>query len=260
MKSDELKVAIEASEEAGKMLLERFSESRDIESKTQFDFVTDADKEAERIILSRIRQNFPQHMILSEESKGENENSDHLWIVDPLDGTTNYTVHNPFFDVSIALARDNEIIMGVVYAPFTKEMFYAEKGKGTFLNGKRISVSEETEISKSLLVYCHKNTKESIERIIKIFSVIKPKVRDFNRMRAGALELALVAAGKLGAYVTPDGYLWDSAAGSILVQEAGGRVTDFRNNEWKISEKLNIDIVASNGRLHDQILKIVRDI
>ena len=255
--SKELQVAMDAAKAAGDVLLQKFFGKRSLKSKTQFDFVTDADKEAEAIILEKIRSNFPEHSILSEEAGTTESGSEYMWIVDPLDGTTNYTVHNPFFNASVALARKKEVILGEVYSPFTKELYHAEKGRGAYLNGKRIHVSGESEISKSLLVYCHASTRGSIRRIMKAFEKIKPLARDFSRMRSGSLELALVASGRLGAYIAPDGYVWDSAAGSLLVREAGGKVTDFEGNTWDTGKK-NSDIVASNGALHGKILDLLK--
>lgn len=253
--SRELDVAIKAAEEAGKILLEGFNRMRRIEMKGKRDFLTDMDLKAEKRILSVLRD-FP-YSIYSEEMGKEIKKSDYMWVVDPLDGTTNYSIRNPFFDVSIALLRKGEPLLGVVYAPFTKEMFYAEKGKGAYLNGKRIQVSKESNISKLLLVYCHNHDKRNTERLIEAFRRIKPLPLDFNRMRAGALELSFVAAGRLGCYLGCGFQLYDVAAGALLVREAGGKITDFDGKEF--GSKSN-DILATNGRVHGKILGLLEGI
>ncbi|MBL7160810.1 MAG: inositol monophosphatase, partial [Candidatus Aenigmarchaeota archaeon] len=233
----------------------------DVEEKAQGEIVTEADKASEGIILGILRKEFPQYAILSEES-GSSGNGGMMWVVDPLDGTTNYSIRNPFFNVSIGLASKAEqgweMVSGVVYAPFTGEVFFAEKGEGSFLNGDHIQVSEE-ELSKALVTYCHGSTNEQVSRTVKMFSTLKPLCRDFSRMRAGALELAFVAAGRTGAHISPGGKPWDSAAGSLLVQEAGGIVTDFTGQAWS-PEGMERDILATNKVVHEKILEKIKEI
>jgi len=243
--------------EAGKILVDGFNRIHRIEMKSKHDFMTEMDTKSEKHILSTLRKDFPGYSVYSEEMGKEMKKSDYMWVVDPLDGTTNYSVRNPFFDVSIALLRGNEILLGVVYAPFTGEMFHAEKGKGAYLNGERIHVSKESDISKLLIVYCHNNDKRNVMRITEVFRRIKPLPIDFNRMRAGALEIAFVAAGRLGCYLTCGFHSYDVAAGTLLVREAGGRVTDFEGNEWDSEKK---DFLATNGKIHEKILELLKGI
>ncbi len=246
-------LAIKAIKEAGEILLEHFGKGHKVEFKTRMDYVTEADKEAERKIKKILSES--GYGFIGEESGETKTDSEFKWIVDPLDGTTNYTVGNPFFGVAIALAKKDEVILGLVYCPLTKELFIAEKGKGAFLNDKEIHVSNESDISKSLLVYCHSNDDSGIRRIIDIFSKLKPLPRDFNRMRSAGLEMAFVACGRLEAYMSPGLSIWDVAPGSLLVREAGGKVTDFNNEQWTSSKT---DILASNGKIHDKILEILK--
>jgi myo-inositol-1(or 4)-monophosphatase len=212
------------------------------------------DLKAEKRILSVLGKNFPSYSVYSEEKGKEIKESDYMWVVDPLDGTTNYSVRNPFFDVSIALLKGGEAILGVVYSPVTGEVFHAEKGGGSYLNGKRIHVSKESDISKLLLVYCHNNDERNVMRITEVFRRIKPLPIDFNRMRAGALELAFVAAGRLGCYLSCGFQSYDVVAGALLVREAGGRITDFRGDEWNPGKD---DFLASNGKIHDKIVELL---
>jgi len=254
----ETEVAIQAAKEAGKIIMENFGKVHSIKMKSKRDFVTETDIQAEKKILGILKKEFPDYSVLAEES-GEHGEGEMKWIVDPLDGTTNYSIGNPFFNVSIGLAKKTgnrwEIISGVVYSPVTGEVFSAEKGKGAFLNGEKISVSQESELSKLLLTFCHGNDESDIKRVCGFFQELKLKSRDFNRMRAGALELAFVAAGRIGAYISSGDMAWDSAAGSLLVREAGGRLTNFQGNEWGIGEKT---LLATNGFVHEKIIEIIK--
>jgi myo-inositol-1(or 4)-monophosphatase len=247
--------AIEAARKAGDHARERFFKQHKIGLKTSHDLVTEVDVHNEKTITAMIREAFPEHAILGEET-GLKRGSDYTWIIDPLDGTTNYSIHNPFFDISIGVAKGNEPVIAVVYAPMTDEMFVAEKGKGAYLNGKRTHVSPES-MTNSLLTYCHTSTNKEIKRIIEIFAKLKPLARDFNRMRAGALELAFVAAGRVGAYISNGAKSWDVAAGTLLVREAGGMVTDFSGTEWNLESS---DIIASNGKIHQKLVHLLRDV
>lgn len=250
-----LPLAIQAAKQAGLLLKKNFKKHHTIKVKDPHEIVSEMDARAERKIISLIKKHFPSHSILSEEAGETKKQSEYEWVIDPLDGTTNYTVRNPFFDVSIALLKNNQPLVGVVYAPMTADLFSAEKGRGAFLNGKRINVSTKTNLKKALVVFCHGNTPADIKRITKIFSVVKPKVRDFNRMRAGALELALVAVGHLEAYVSPGTHLWDVAAGMLLIQEAGGKVTNFQNKTFQTKD---YNFIASNGKIHNKLLRFIK--
>jgi len=255
--SKELDVAIKAAKEAGKILEKGFDNIHKVRMKTEKDIVTEMDGRSDKKILSILRKAFPDYSIYSEESGKEMKDSEYMWVIDPLDGTTNYSIKNPFFNVSIALMRFEEPVLGVVHSPVTKETFYAEKGRGAYLNGKKIRVSKESDISKLLLTYCHNNDKRNVMRITEVFRRIKPLPMDFNRMRAGALEIAFVAAGRLGCYLTCGFHSYDVAAGTLLVREAGGRVTDFKGKDWTPKSD---DFIASNGRVHDRILELLKGI
>ncbi len=249
--------AFRAAREAGEIIKENFSRPYWVRHKSGRETQTEIDLRAEKAILSIIREAFPEHGILSEEAGQKESPGDYLWVVDPLDGTTNYTIKNPFFCTSISLAFRNDVVMAVTYAPMTGELFHAVRGRGAFLNGKRVRVSREGRLSNLLLSYCNGKSRKDKVEIGRIFSRIKPVVKDFDRYKAGALELAFVSAGRLASYMANSQMSWDSAAGALLVREAGGRVTDFEGRHWDIKSK---DILASNGLIHRKLLDIIRGI
>ncbi|MBU0613269.1 inositol monophosphatase [Patescibacteria group bacterium] len=250
------KVAIRAAKEAGASLLKRFHNisSKDVYFKDKHEIVTTEDYRAEKIILKHIKQNYPEHSILSEEGGGKKRKSDYLWVIDPLDGTTNYSMGNPLYAVSIALFKNSEVILGVVYAPYMKELYVAEKGKGAYLNGNKLKVSNLSSVGKSMLTYCHGHRPNDRKRAIEIYGRLKQDGRDVRQLGAASLELGFVADGRTETIVIPGAHSWDVGSGVLLVREAGGKVTDFKGNEWKLSSK---DMLASNGKVHKALLKVV---
>lgn len=252
-KSGELKTAIDVAKRAGGILMGEYGNVT-INYKKDGTTVTNADLESEKIILSTLREKFPEFSILSEEAGKEDKDSDYMWVVDPLDGTTNYTIRNPFFDVSIALTYKSEPIVGVVYSPFQDELFYAERGKGARMNDEKIAVSNTDSMEKSIHTFCNASDRGSTLKMAGIWRRLKllnPRVRQIG---AGALELGYTACGRVDSFMMVKMNPWDVAAGTLLVREAGGRVTDFSGREFDISCR---DILASNGRLHDKLLEII---
>jgi len=260
---EETKVAIRAAKEAGNLLMENFGKVHDVEEKSKHEILTETDLESERTILGILKSEYPGHSILSEEAGKETKESEFMWVVDPLDGSTNYSIRIPFFNVSIALTQRIEgkweVVSGVVHAPFTREVFFAERGEGCFLNGEKASVSREEDLKKLILTYCHGYSEKQILRSIELYSKMKPVCRDLRRVGAAALELAYLACGRVGCYVAPGLKPWDTAAGSLLVEEAGGKVSDFSGREWDVSSQ-EMDILASNGVIHEKILEIMKNI
>lgn len=255
------KIAQIAAKKAGQYLFQNFLKiyrQSNFKFKSDHEIVTRFDLGAEKIILQEIRKNFPTHDILSEEAGFcDFAGKDFLWIIDPLDGTTNFSIKNPLFAVSIALAYQGEIILGVVFVPFLSELFTAQKGKGAYLNGKKIFVSRTNKIEKSFLTYCHSYKKKHIRRAVEIYRIFKLKSYDIRQLGSAAIEFAWVAKGLTETIMIPGANPWDVAAGCLLVREAGGRVTDFQNKEWGLKSK---DIVASNGKIHKQLLKVLKKI
>lgn len=254
--------AIQAAKKAGTYLLKEFKRgSTSFVLKSSHEIVTKADKEAEKIILSLLKKHTPQYQILSEESGLHKHKSDWLWVVDPLDGTTNFRVHNPLFSVSIALYYKGEPQLGVVYSPYLNELFVAEKDKGTYLNSERIHVSQTSKLSKSFLTYCYGTHPKHMRAAVELYRYFKMKSVDMRQMGSAAIELAWVAAGRTESIVIPGTHPWDAAAGVLLVTEAGGRATDFKGKPWRFVDKktgkvnLTADLLATNGKIHGKILQ-----
>lgn len=253
--SKELKIAIKAAKEAGKILMANYGRVK-ARYKADKTLVTRSDTESEKKIKGILKSEFPNYSFISEESKAEKRNSDYTWIIDPLDGTTNYTIHNPFFCVSIALAYKDNPILGVVYYPFAKELFFAERGKGAYLNNKRISVSKESELGNSVIAFCHKGDPNSIRLMIDVFGKLKSMNEKVRQIGAAALELSYVASGRIDSFMMINLNLWDVSAGALIVKEACGMATDFEGNEFNLKSG---DILTSNGKIHDEILKIINE-
>ncbi len=247
--------ALKAAEEAGKILRESFGRPYWVRDKAPGETLTEIDLRAEKAILGIIRKEFPEHAVLSEEA-GASGKSEWLWVIDPLDGTTNYSINNPVFNTSISLARNKEPLLAVTHAPMTGEVFSAVKGEGAFLNGKPVRVSEEADLGKLMLAFCNGKSREDRKEIGRIYSILVQSARDFDRYKAAALELAFVAAGRLGAFLSNNQKTWDSSAGALLVREAGGKVTDFHGRHWDLNCR---DILASNGRVHQELLDKIKE-
>ncbi len=237
--------------ETGEIQKEYFkTENLRIDTKsTGIDLVTEVDELSEKYILSSIKENYPLHGILSEESGKSDIGSDYLWIIDPLDGTTNYAQGLPIFATSIALKYKGETILGVVYSPIVDQLFVASKGNGAYLNGDKISVGTKRELNKSVLATGFPYDRAATEdNNANYFAHFVPKVRGLRRMGAAAYDLANVAAGSLDGYWEINLSPWDIAAGQLIVEEAGGQVI-FLN------EKRGISLVAGNEIICQKILK-----
>tara|TARA_B100000700_G_scaffold179414_1_gene198100 strand:+ start:300 stop:1058 length:759 start_codon:yes stop_codon:yes gene_type:complete len=243
--SPNLNIMIRASEKASKILIRDFGEIEKLQVsiKGPSDFVTSADTKAEKIIieeLSKARKNFS---ILSEESGNvKKKDKNNVWIIDPIDGTTNFLHGVPHFAISIALKSDNEIISGLIYDPIKDEMFYAEKNVGAFLNNKRIRVSKRKKISECLFAGSANDIKVINENI-------KGKIVIRNSGSA-ALDMAYVASGRYDAYFQKKVSLWDVAAGIVIIKEAGGHI-----NSIDLNKHNNVDVVASNSSIDDKLRK-----
>lgn len=244
------------AQKAGSLLLQGFkSRTRIVGSKDPTHLVTEFDLESERIIIGGIKKKCPGHSVLSEEAGFIDQNSPYTWIVDPLDGTRNFTQKNPFFSISIALKHEDEILFGLVYAPALDELFIAEKGKGAFLNEVRISVSPTQELKKSSIVMCEGSDRKII-RSVKLYQELRPVSLDMKKLGSAAIESAWVSCGRAEAYITTRINPWDVAAGVLLVEEAGGRVTDFKGQMWNFKRS---DLLFSNGEIHDRLLRRINN-
>lgn len=249
--------AVGIAREAGDFLKGRLREEVRVDYKGEINIVTEADHQSEAMILSRIRSRFPDHDILTEESAGVQQGSACRWIVDPLDGTTNYSHGYPVFCVSIGFEKKGETIIGVVYNPMLDELFVAEKGKGAFLNSRRIGVSKTRELTKSLLATGFPyDIRENPENNINYFNVLALRAQAIRRAGSAALDLAYVAAGRFDGFWELKLHPWDTAAGSLLVQEAGGRVTDLFGGGFSLQSP---HVLATNGLIHEEMAEILRN-
>jgi len=247
--------AIEIAREAGIFLKNKLNSVHTIDYKGEINLVTEVDKISEEMITSKINTLFPDHDILAEEFTDIDSGSDFRWIIDPLDGTTNYAHGYPFFCVSIALERLNTMIVGIVYDPMLNEMFVAEKGKGAFLNDREIHVSNTRGIIKSLLTtgFPYDIQKDSHNNL-NYFNEMILKAQAIRRAGSAALDLAYVAAGRFDGFWELKLNPWDIAAGWLLVEEAGGIVTDMGGNDYYLESP---SILASNGRVHKEMMAVL---
>ena len=239
--------------EVGKLQRENFRRSDlviDTKS-TVTDLVTEIDEKSESIILGKINSLYPDHAILSEETGRHDKDSDYLWVVDPLDGTNNYAQGIPIFVISIALQYNGENVLGLIYAPYLDEMFYATKGGGAYFNEKKLSISNKTELNQCVVATGFPYDKNICElNNTKYVSNILPELRGLRRMGAAAFDLAYVAAALIDGYWEMNLNLWDVAAGILLVEEAGGKVTHFRDDR-------KISIIAANEIISEKLKNII---
>ena len=284
-------------EQAGSMLRQAFYDPHIIEYKSPHEIVTQTDMKIEKFIKKRLAEKYPGYGFLGEEETGAEDvdpesgsGSSYMWIVDPIDGTTNFSIHNPFFNISVALVKvngkDREPVLGIVHVPMTKETYYAEKGKGSFLKTKMIKTKMfETKmiktnnnsfktgihnsdtvivrahvhskvLDKSVLAFC--NSGAEVERIVKVYNILKPKARIFSRFGAAALELALTGAGHINGFLALGAKPWDVAAGVLIVEEAGGKVTNLKGEKFKLFG--HAGLLCAPPELHAKLLSLVKDV
>lgn len=250
--------AVEAALKAGKLLKEGFGTAFKISSKEgRNNLVTEYDNLSEKMIIEHIKNEFPNHSFLAEESgKSGNEKTGRVrWVIDPLDGTVNYAHTIPVFSVSIAAELDGELLAGVIYHPMLDELFAATRGGGAYLNGHRLKVSENGELDASFLVTGFPyNVNENPCNCIDHFVNIIQRGIPVRRLGSAALDLAYVAAGKFDGFWEIDLNPWDVAAGALLVQEAGGMVTQFNREKFRITDDT---ILATNKNLHGELADIL---
>jgi len=247
-------VLIQSALLAGKYQLQNFDKlkNRQIHHKKYGEYVTYVDKISEKIIIRHIKKYFPDHNFISEESKKQMNNSDYTWYIDPLDGTTNYSIKNPIFAVSITIAYKKEVVEGVIFMPYLKQLFYVKKGQGAYLNNKKIHVSKQNKIHKSILMLGFAHRLSAMREGLNIFREIRPYVANVRIFGSACFSLSSVAAGHTEAILMPGTLkLWDINPGILLVKEAGGKVTDFRGNQ----NFKNQNLILSNGKIHQQIVK-----
>ena len=251
-----LKETLINATEAAALVLKHYFTSKNLQVSNKEginNLVTEADHASDKAIIDTIKESFPDHFILSEETGSSATSSEFKWIIDPIDGTVNYAHGIPICCVSIGLEKEGKMLMGAIYNPFMKEFYFAEKGKGATLNGDVIKVSDESEVIRACLVtgfpYTYLDMPngplECFERFIR-------KGIPVRRLGSAAMDLCWVAAGRFDGFYEHKLNAWDSAAGFLLVEEAGGKVTDYKGNEYSPYQP---HILATNGKIHDEMLR-----
>ncbi|MBW1981690.1 MAG: inositol monophosphatase [Deltaproteobacteria bacterium] len=255
-----LKTMLESARKGGEVLMKYHLASDDLHVRTKgkFDYVTEADVAAQRAIVAVIQEHYPEHDILAEEAAATTRRSAIRWIVDPLDGTTNFIHGFPVFAVTVAIESEGTVLAGVVYDPTREELFLAEKDRGATLNGKPLAVSATREASEMLIATSFPWRKKLLlERYLAAFKCMFARVNDFRRTGSAALDLAYVAAGRCDGFWELGLKPWDIAAGHLLVHEAGGKISDFSGGDRHIWVG---DVVAGNTAAHDFLLPVIKGV
>ncbi len=251
--------------EAGARIAEFFAQGVETEYKGDVDLVTVADRTSEKLIRERLSQVFPEHGIFGEEGTRDRLDAEFRWYIDPLDGTTNFAHGFPQFCVSMGLEQrhsglkpdeDGVLVAGIIYDPTRNELFTAERGKGAWLNSKPMHVSPAAELGESLVATGFPSRKRHASPNIHFYQEFTLRSHGVRRAGSAALDLAYVAAGRMEAFWEFNLNPWDTAAGILLVEEAGGRVTDFSGNHFRIESS---EILASNSRIHDEMIALFAD-
>lgn len=247
---------LKATDAAGVVIKEYFDKQFTISNKEGINnLVTEVDHKSEAIIIDIIKSNFPNHFILSEEVGEIAQDSEYKWIIDPIDGTVNYANGIPICCVSIGIEKNGKMIMGAVYNPFINEFFFAEKGLGATMNDKKITVTERDDVVKSCLVTGFPYTYlDAPNGPLQVFEKFIRKGIPVRRLGSAAIDLCWVAAGRFDGFYEHKLSAWDSAAGFIIVEEAGGKVTDLKGDYYNPYQP---GIIASNGKIHDELVRIV---
>lgn len=248
-----LENAIEIAHDAGSLLRSYFERSVSFELKGEFDLVTVADRASERLVVDRLNALYPEHSILAEEGSGRETGSDYRWYVDPLDGTTNFAHGYPVYNVTLALEKAGEMILGVVFDPSRSELFSCEKGSGAYLNGRRIRVSRADRLGDSLVATGFPSRRRHQDVNVHFFYQLAMACHGVRRGGAAAIDLASVACGRLDGYWEFGLSPWDMAAGRLLVEEAGGVCADMKGAPHNLGGP---HILADNGLIHGEILRL----
>jgi len=248
-----LDTALDAAHRAGELLLERLDEPRNIRSKGYRDIVTDVDTAAEEIILSIIRRRHPDHAILSEEAGQKPAEGQITWVVDPLDGTTNYSRGHPTFSVSVAALKQGRTLAGVVLDPVRGHTFAACRGGGATLNGQPIQTSAIERIEKALVGLDWARSDEDRRKILRRLDILAPRCRTLRGLGSAALAQTYIGVGWVDVYFGAGMYPWDVAASNLIATEAGGHISGFHGEPWQVGQP---DLLITNGHLHETVLEL----
>ena len=251
--TSELEAALSAARRAGEVLRAAFGTEHSITYKGEVDLLTEIDEQAERLITEELLGTFPTYGMLAEEGGELSGEEDVRWIVDPLDGTTNYAHQLPIFCVSIALERSGEVILGVVHDPMGEETFVAERGRGATLNGRPIKVSDTDELIRALIATGFPYDRAEMPEALELFGRFAATTQGMRRLGSAALDLCYVASGRIDGYYERGIWPWDLAAGSVIVEEAEGKLTTYRGGMLDLDGR---EIVANNGHLHSAMTRV----
>jgi myo-inositol-1(or 4)-monophosphatase len=258
MSKNYLQAAVEIAQEAGKILMEEFIRPLDIRYKgDEVDLVTQADKRSEQLIVARLNQYFPGHAITAEEGTGQDTASEFRWHVDPLDGTTNFAHHYPCFCVSIALAQRDRLLAAAIFNPYYNELYTAARGEGATFNGKKIAVSKVATLSTSLLCTGFPVRNRKLSPNLQYYGEFTQRSHGVRRDGSAALDLACVASGRFDGFWEFGLNKWDVAAGVLLIEEAGGKVSDFEGKPYQLGGPV---ILATNGLIHEEMRTVALEI
>ncbi len=256
MNAPSLAFVVALAQQAGELLRAGYARGSAIEIKGTYEIVTETDRASEALIVAAIRERHPDHAILAEEGSGIEQPSAYRWTIDPLDGTNNFAHGVPFFSVSIALLHNDQPLLGVVFNPLSNELFSAERGRGAFLGSQRLHVSETSALAASLLSTGFSyDYAERTDNNLAEFDRLQACTQGVRRMGSAALDLCFVGAGRFAAHWEYRLSAWDSAAGALVVAEAGGQLSDLAGDDWSPASRT---IVASNGHIHAPLLRALR--
>lgn len=251
------KISIESVKGAGKLLMDNLDKVKIASFKARSDIATEIDIKSEKLITDKIKKNFPSHSILSEEKGLVEKDSKYIWIVDPIDGTINYYHASAPFRIGICLLKDKKPIISTIYNPIKDELYLAERGEGAMLNDKGIIVNDNFELKNSVVMTHLSSKKEARTRTIPALENIFSKTMHMRMFGCGLAAMCYIASGKFDIFFNVKTYPWDILPGTLLVEEAGGTVTDIKGG--KINYE-STSVLATNGKVHDQILKLLEDI
>ena len=250
-----LSTAVEAVVRAGELQMAKFGTGIRVDKKGAIDLVTEVDLEVERMFRAMIAERYPEHDVLAEEMGGSSRGARHRWVFDPLDGTTNFAHGVPIFCASLALEIDGEAVVAAVYDPNRRELFTAEAGVGSWLNGTRLQVSANATVLESMLVTGFPyNIHQKADEFLKVFGQVLREARAIRRLGSAAIDICWVAAGRMDGFWEASLKPWDTRAAALILEEAGGRVTGMDGETWQPDAG---HIVATNGLIHDEVLRII---
>ena len=250
-----LSTAIEAVVRAGDLQMAKFGTGVRVEKKGAIDLVTEVDLEVERMFRALIDERFPDHDVLAEEFGGGMKGSRHRWVFDPLDGTTNFAHGVPIFCASLALEIDGQAAVAAVYDPNRRELFTAEAGAGSWMNGQRLKVSANATVLESMLVTGFPyNIHQQADEFVKVFAQVLKHARAVRRLGSAAIDMCWVAAGRMDGFWEASLKAWDMRAAALILEEAGGKVTGMDGQQW---DPYQGHVLATNGLIHDEVLRLL---